>query len=295
MPKDLGSALNHVFTVLGASTNPDVVAILTNPELSKIQLPDALVTDIETKLFSEGSAKSKFFPKWKAEDLNGLDAHVIRLAEAKKFTAEEIEELKNIKGSSQKAERFVELAEAKMSAEAKAQYSGKDSERQKLIDDLNALKISVAEKEKAFQKQLSDKDLQVENHITNLQARTFISQYADRLNLPKEMDAEVKMDIVMNAINREAETKGISFKRNGANLEVLDKNGSKYFDNSIEQTYKHIVEGVLSRNNLLKTTQEPTPPAPPANPIPGQGKPDARKAEFMSDLDKRIAEAEGKN
>lgn len=293
MPKNLGTLLNHAFTVSGVkSDNADLVAILTNPELSKINVPDEIVTAIEQNLFSEQSAKAKFFSQWKAEDLNGFDAHALRMAEAAKFTPEEIEELKGIKGSSKKFERYTEILSAKKLEEAKAQYSGKDADRQKLIDDMNALKLAQAEKEKAYQKQLEDLAAANEVQITTLQARTFLSQYADRFNLPKEMDADMKIDFAMQAIQKEAATKGISFKRNGNNLEVVDANGAKYFENSIEQSYKHIVESTLSRNNLLKTIQEPERKQPDGK-TPGAGA--KGNQSFLSDLDQKIAEAEAAN
>lgn len=212
------------------------------------------------------------------------------MAESSKFTSEEIEELKGIKGSSKKFERYTEILSAKKLDEAKAQYSGKDADAKKLIEDMNALKLAQAEKEKAFQKQLEEKEAAFENQFTSLQARTFISQYADRLNLPEEMDADMKIDFAMQAIQREAEKKGIAFKRNGASLEVVDKNGSKYFENSIEQSYKHIVESTLSRNNLLKTVKPPE--KKPDGKTPGAG--DNKNADFISKLDAEIAALEGK-
>ena len=291
MPKQLGTILNHACTVAGIKAeNADLVAILTNPELSKINIPDDIANAIEQNLFSADSAKAKFFAQWKAEDLNGFDAHAIRMAEGLKFSPEEIEELKGIKGSSKKLERYTELLAAKKLEEAKAQYSGKDKDAQKLIEEMNTLKTAQAEKEKAFQKQLEEKDAAFENQFTSLQARTFISQYADRLNLPEEMDGDMKIDFAMQAIQKEAEKKGIAFKRNGASLEVVDKNGSKYFENSIEQSYKHIVESTLSRNNLLKTVKPPE--KKPDGKTPGAG--DNKNANFLSEIDKRIAEAEAR-
>jgi hypothetical protein len=291
MPKQLGTILNHACTVAGIKAeNADLVAILTNPELSKINIPDDIANAIEQNLFSADSAKAKFFAQWKAEDLNGFDAHAIRMAEGLKFSPEEIEELKGIKGSSKKLERYTELLAAKKLEEAKAQYSGKDADRQKLIDDMNTLKAAQAEREKAIQKQLEDKDAAFENQFTSLQARTFISQYADRLNLPEEMDADMKIDFAMQAIQREAEKKGIAFKRNGASLDVVDKNGSKYFENSIEQSYKHIVESTLSRNNLLKTVKAPE--KKPDGKTPGAG--GNNNADFISKLDAEIAALESK-
>lgn len=291
MPKQLGTILNHACTVAGIKAeNADLVAILTNPELSKINIPDDIANAIEQNLFSADSAKAKFFAQWKAEDLNGFDAHAIRMAEGLKFSPEEIEELKGIKGSSKKLERYTELLAAKKLEEAKAQYSGKDKDAQKLIEEMNTLKTAQAEKEKAFQKQLEEKDAAFENQFTSLQARTFISQYADRLNLPEEMDADMKIDFAMQAIQKEAEKKGIAFKRNGASLEVVDKNGSKYFENSIEQSYKHIVESTLSRNNLLKTVKAPE--KKPDGKTPGAG--GNNNADFISKLDAEIAALESK-
>jgi len=291
MPKQLGTILNHACTVAGIKAeNADLVAILTNPELSKINIPDDIANAIEQNLFSADSAKAKFFAQWKAEDLNGFDAHAIRMAEGLKFSPEEIEELKGIKGSSKKLERYTELLAAKKLEEAKAQYSGKDKDAQKLIEEMNTLKTAQAEKEKAFQKQLEEKDAAFENQFTSLQARTFISQYADRLNLPEEMDGDMKIDFAMQAIQKEAEKKGIAFKRNGASLEVVDKNGSKYFENSIEQSYKHIVESTLSRNNLLKTVKAPE--KKPDGKTPGAG--GNNNADFISKLDAEIAALEGK-
>ena len=291
MPKQLGTILNHACTVAGIKAeNADLVAILTNPELSKINIPDDIANAIEQNLFSADSAKAKFFAQWKAEDLNGFDAHAIRMAEGLKFSPEEIEELKGIKGSSKKLERYTELLAAKKLEEAKAQYSGKDADTKKLIEDMNTLKAAQAEREKAIQKQLEDKDAAFENQFTSLQARTFISQYADRLNLPEEMDADMKIDFAMQAIQREAEKKGIAFKRNGASLDVVDKNGSKYFENSIEQSYKHIVESTLSRNNLLKTVKAPE--KKPDGKTPGAG--GNNNADFISKLDAEIAALESK-
>jgi hypothetical protein len=292
MPKQLGTILNHACTVAGIKAeNADLVAILTNPELSKINIPDDIANAIEQNLFSADSAKAKFFAQWKAEDLNGFDAHAIRMAEGLKFSPEEIEELKGIKGSSKKLERYTELLAAKKLEEAKAQYSGKDADRQKLIDDMNTLKLAQAEKERAYQKQLEDLAAANESQITTLQARTFLSQYADRFNLPKEMDADMKIDFAMQAIQKEAATKGISFKRNGNNIEVVDANGAKYFENSIEQSYKHIVESTLSRNNLLKTVTDP-PPVDPNRKTPGAG--GNNNADFISKLDAEIAALESK-
>ena len=60
MPKQLGTILNHACTVAGIKAeNADLVAILTNPELSKINIPDDIANAIEQNLFSADSAKAK--------------------------------------------------------------------------------------------------------------------------------------------------------------------------------------------------------------------------------------------
>jgi len=295
MPKALGTLLNHAFTIAGVkSDNSDLIAILSNPELSKVMVPDDIAAQIESNLFSENAAKSKLYPKWKAEDLNGVDAHIERLFPDLGFDDAITNELKGEKLTGKRVEMMLKKVKELEASKAEASGKGKDKNVEEFTRQINELKGQLSKAAQDAQAALEAERNKNTESLNDMILRQLLSSF--NYVFPEDMDPDVKLDTVSGVVKRALSTSGAKvINKNGRMELVTEKDGTDFYDATNKKVdLKAFVEGELSRNKLLKTTAAPgTPGAGGGNQqvITGNGKMNAHDQQLISDLDKQIAEA----
>jgi hypothetical protein len=148
MPKTLGEVFNDMAIKAGiAADDAALKTFLTSPEMATIQVPDALVTSIDSGLLSIEAAtnnhpvvKKKYF----ADAYDGMDKQLLQLVASDTFDATDLEEIKAEKSTSKKAELIV----SKLKAAAKtAKGADKDEINRQLTAAHDAARLAKAEVE----------------------------------------------------------------------------------------------------------------------------------------------------
>lgn len=285
MPKDLGTLINDAFKKAGVdANNEDLKAILTNPELSKIQIPDALVTPFEGNLHSIASAK----PTVQAEIFNGIDTHVKRFAKEKlNMTDDQIADIYKDKNSAANIERLIGKAlelEAQRVSEA---HKGNGKKEADLVAEINKLKGDISTLTNQHNTALSAKDSEVNEFKKKMTVLNAIG--AQNIIVPDGFTKEEILELNYNKyINKLSETGAQIVMENGRPV-LKDKNGSDFFDKAQQKVdFKDDLAGFLSSNKQLKTA-DPNPPGDPNQQVIDPKNPaSAGDKKFLADLEAQL-------
>lgn len=288
MPKDLGTILNHAFTVAGVKAdNNDLKAILTNPELSKVQVPDELVTAIETNLMSEASATAKVGAKLKAEALNGANVHIKRLAEQDfKDDATFLAELEAEKNPGKQAEMLAKKVREVEAARAKAP----EADKAELLKQINELKAAKAQIETAKAQELDSIRSQHDSELTNMIIRQQLAQ-VKRPSAYKDLSDDLWVAMVETALKNEMSASKVKVVRKDGSLTLVQEDGSDYFDKNVKVDFKGFVDATTSKHKLVATADDPGNGGDP-NPkvIVGGGGQGKGNPALIASIDAQLAE-----
>jgi hypothetical protein len=294
MPKPLGILINELALKAGVKEdNASLVAFVTeNKDLfSKVQLPDDLVTQMETGLHTLDSAKSKLKPTLFAEALNGVDTDFARgwdefeLDDATK--AELLAEPKT-------AKRAILLAKKVKELEAKKKGATGD-DKKALVEEINNLKAAASKIAGEHKTAIDKIQADHQDKITDMQYRTQLSGY--NYALPKEMDSSVKVETALSTIRNAMLRDGVKIVNADGNLKLVTaKDGSEYFDSSNnKKDLKSYTDGILALNKLLATAEPPGGTGgggggtPGGKDLPGAGK---QTGSFFESLENQIKAAQ---
>lgn len=226
-----------------------------------VEVPDEVATAIDTKLMNESAAASHsaIRNKIKAEALNGIDALVNSIIEE-----EQLQGTDDIKGAESSYERVKRLFGFQKNAfnqklkDLVKPGSGKDpvdkEAYEKQLADLNS-------QLKDLKKTLSDKETEFNNtresDLTSFEIQKLLlgKEYA----LPKEMDAELKIQTANAAIQKQLAAKGFKVIRHPETkaLTVVKADGTPAYSESNEPVeINSFFEGVLAQNKLLKVNDD---------------------------------------
>jgi NADH dehydrogenase/NADH:ubiquinone oxidoreductase subunit G len=232
------------------TTQQDFVSLLSHD----IEIPDAIATKLNQGLLNIDAAKNNPDIKkaLRAEALNGVDSKISELLEELGITSEatEILEEKNSFEKIAKLTRKVKELESKKAGSTKKE--DKDALELKIADlnkELKTAKDSMTAKEKEWQ------DLR-NGDLTNfeIQKKLLGKDYS----LPKEMNADLKVNTAQTAINMALQAKGYKLVRNEqGSLQIVDKDGGKaYSDTHEELQVDSFIDGALAQNKLLKVNDQ---------------------------------------
>lgn len=289
MPKPLGTLLNHAFTIAGVkSDNQDLIAILSNPALSQIQVPDEIVTQIESNLHSLDSAKAKLSSTIAAEALNGIDAHLERFAkEDLQLDDASLTELK----AEKKTAKRVEILVKKIQSLEASKAASKGGDKEGLAKEINELKSQLAQAKNDAVNSLQNKEKEFESTLTKMDVKRYLA--GKKYVFPKDMDPDIVIDSVYNTLERDIQSENVKFVRDGSQIKLVTNDGTDYYDKqNKKQDFKAFVDSSLSRNKLLATTQEEPPGGGGAggnnHVITGTDKLKPGDQKFLNDLEAQI-------
>jgi hypothetical protein len=221
-----------------------------------VDVPDEVATAIDTKLMNEQAAIS--YPsiknKIKAEALNGIDALVNSIIEEDQLQG--TDDIKNAESSFERVKKLYGFQKNHFNQKLKdavkpGSKDGADKDTyEKQIAELNKaiadLKKTQSEKEAEFNNTR-------ESDLTNFEIQKILlgKDYA----LPKEMDADLKIQTANAAIAKQLQAQGFKIIRHPETkqLSVVKTDGTPAYNQANEPVeLTSLIDGALAQNKLLK-------------------------------------------
>lgn len=237
--------------------NPELVAIISNPELTKIPVPDSLKTSMESGLHTLESARSVLKKEVegtvRAEAYNGMDAELFGLAPEFGLPDEFVDSLKSkeIKTSA----RFKAIAsKIKELSSQTAGATGK--EKTDLVEQINTLKLEQGKLVKSHQDAIAAVKLEAENEINDMAIDGHIGKYkfATDDGTPEDFKAlYVKTELKKKLLELGAVAK---FDKSAGKIILTKADGTGVFDTSNNPIdFKGITDGIVAEKKLIQISK----------------------------------------
>lgn len=262
MPQIVGETLSNIFQKAGiAADNPLLKSLLSSPELANIQVPDELVTAVDTGLLSIDAAKNNH-PEIKkvytAAAYDGMDKHLISILGSDTFDEADLAEIKNEKSTSKK----YEIAISKLKA-AKASAKGADKE------EINKQLTAAHEAARLAKLEVETVRNDYEGKIKGIHRSAAIKAVlANYKTIYDDLPGNVKIPSMEAIINQALQDKNaeLSVDDNG-NLVLVGKDGANVFGSNHQQLSP---QSFLDQSfaPILKVSGPPKPAALPGTPLP---------------------------
>lgn len=298
MPKLLSEIIQSVATKAGIpADSAELKAIVTNAEVMKVTVPDALATSFDSGIHSLESAESSLRTKLHAEAYNGVDAAIYELAKTEYGLDDEaIKPLKETKKTNERikllAGKVAELVEKKAGAAA--------PDKAKITEQINALNQKIADITKSHNDALAQKELEHLNEITSMVQDRSLSSHQFAMDVPVDVNITTAKQFLQKSFAKDG-VKAVYDKATGT-MKLVKEDGTDFFNSKNEKvSYSDYEKTVLAENKLLKV-------ADPAAGKGGQG--DAgnggsggsgsgghgneRNASFLAHMDAEIQSEGGK-
>lgn len=265
MPKPLATYINDLFLKAGVpADNQDLKDILSNAELSKVNIPDSLISLADAGIHTLDSAKAKLKNTLFTEALNGVDKEIESIINENEFDETTKNEIKAEKNTYKK----VKTLTAKIQELEAKKHSGK-GDTTKLQDEINTLKAQNSTIIKEWEKKLHDKEMQAEAQINNM----FIDNYLSRYNYSLgDIDPEIKITTARIMVEKKlAESGAKIFKDPVKGMIISASDGTDFYDGSNNKVnLKSFIEGAIAP--ILSTTKDVAPSITPTVITGGQTK-----------------------
>jgi len=280
---NVGEFLNNIAAKAGIDKNSaEFISLISNAELTKITVPDAVVTGIDSKLLSLDAARnnSELRAHFAAQTYSGIDNALKESLLANGLTDDDLKGFLEDKQTSKNIKTSIaKIAELEKS-KAKA-TSGDKVELQKSIDSLNA---KIASQIAEHNKQLESMKNNFENELIDANLSSMLSSYSYAL----PTDVSVSVLTAKNILSRELADKKAKIVRENGNLVLKTLDGAIYHDptNHTPKSLKDFSDAVLTNNKLLKVS---TKPDKPENPTFSGGQNTGNTGRILSSLDDSLS------
>jgi uncharacterized UPF0160 family protein len=272
MPIKVGTLLNNLAKKVGYNTDTPAFAELLSANL---ELPDDLVSSLESRLFTEDAAKNNgalkaYFFK---QALDGVDNNVTRLIDEFQLDDERKNEILGIKSTYDRVPALVKTIQSLEAAKAGASKGDKAA----LQDQINKLNEEKATLVKDRDAEIKKMKAQYEQDFTDNLIKTRI---ASANLVVEQFDKPVMEEFAYKFFNQElAAVDAKVVQRNGvlklvkASDEALDF----YADNK-PVTFPEFLDSTLAKHKLIAVNKPAPPPGTPPNTPPNGPNPPARPA-----------------
>ncbi len=249
--KNLGQLLRHLATKAGIqATDPNLVNILSNADLTKITLHSDLIKALDENLLSVDAAVDNhpvIGPKYKAQALNTFDKKMESFIEELDLDETAKAEVKGIRSSFERFEKLTDKIKELSAKKSAAAGTGDKVALQKQIDDL--LK-KMQDEQKTYTEAL--KKVQDERLADKISFEKR-SMYGGLKTIYDTLDADIRTTSIDAIINKALQDKDAEFayddkgsfivrKKDGTNL--LGANHTKY-------TPQTLVDEILAHQKIL--------------------------------------------
>jgi len=282
--------LSEVFNSLAkragiAADNPELVAILANPEISKINIPDSLKASMESGLHTLESAKPLLKDVLLSEWGNGLDAELYKIGMDHGMDEEAINSLKGEKKTSAKARKLTEAIK-ELTAKAAGATGG---DKVDLVKQINSLKEQQGTLAKAHTDAIAAEQAKAAQKISNFAINSKLMGYEYAGEQPKDINAQVariKLDQKLAALGALA-----TYDESTGQYKLQKQDGTDVFDAANNKlSFEGVCDSVLAENKMLKISDPNKDKGGKGNEtiIPGGGA--AGAANYNSQLDTLLTE-----
>ena len=263
MPVKIGTLLNNLAKKVGYNTEAPTFTELLSANL---ELPDDLVSSLESRLFTEDAAKNNgalkaYFFK---QALDGVDNNITRVIEEFQLDEEKRNEILGIKSTYERVPALVKTIK-ELEAQKAGASKGDKAALQEQINELNREKAQLV---KDRDTEISKMKAQYEQDFTDSLIKTRI---ASTNLVVDQFDKPVMEEFAYKFFNQElaaADAKVV--QKNGvlklvkASDEALDF----YADNK-PVTFPEFLDATLAKHKLIAVNKPAPPPGP--NPPPPNG------------------------
>jgi hypothetical protein len=271
MPIKVGTLLNNLAKKVGFNTDTPAFTELLSANL---ELPDDLVSSLESRLFTEDAAKNNgalkaYFFK---QALDGVDNNITRVIEEFQLDEEKRNEILGIKSTYDRVPALVKTIQA-LEAQKAGASRGDKAALQEQINELNREKAQLV---KDRDTEISKMKAQYEQDFTDSLIKTRI---ASTNLVVDQFDKPVMEEFAYKFFNQELATADAKVvQRNGvlklvkASDEALD-----YYADNKPVTFPEFLDATLAKHKLI-AVNKPAPPPGPNPPPPNGPNPQARPA-----------------
>lgn len=257
MSKNVGNLLNDLAIKAGIPlTNPELVSLLQNAELVKIQVPDTLVSEIEKNLHTLTTAepflKEKLSPAIKAEAYD-------RMNDALSATFDELvtDPAARAELASEKmVTKKVVLALKKLSEVERKNTKSTDPEKYK-IDLENAKNALKAQLEADFTTRMTAKEKEFAAQLTDRDFDAMFSNY--RYAAKDGLTNDDLILIAKSKVKAKMQADKAKYTNKDGVLDLVKETGEDIFNSANGQkvNLKSYMEEVLSSSKLLQVSDPP--------------------------------------
>lgn len=252
MPTPIGQVFNDLAIKAGiAADNPALKSLLASPELVNIQVPDDIVSGIDTGLLSLDAAKNNhpdIKKKYFADAYDGMDKQLLALIANDTFDQADIDEIKAEKSTSKKAELIVSKLKA-------AKASAKGADKEAINEQLKIAHQAAKDAKDEVTKVRGEYEGKIANIQLSAAKKAIYANYKTTFDELPGAAREAAMDAL---INKALQDKNAELKvdENG-NLQLVGKDGSNVFgDNHTQLTPTSLFDKTLAPILKVVNTQK---------------------------------------
>lgn len=266
----LGTVLNDLLTKkAGVPVDHQALKdILSNAELTKINLPDDIVNLMNENLHTLDSAKPKLKTGIFKEALNGAEAVIDGILNEDQYDETTKAEFK----AEQNTYNKIKLLAAKIKAAEAAKQGATKGEKSELQNSINELKAERAKEVKAFNDQITSLKSQHQEEMNNAFIENTLARYTYALG---DIDPEVKVLTAKGVLNKalaEAGAKIINDPANPSRRILVSSDGSEYYDKktNLKSDLKSFLEGAIAPILSTKTPEKGEGNTQSSTVVPGE-------------------------
>lgn len=255
----------------------ELKAIVTNPEVMKITVPDTLSAPMNANLHSLESAESVLRPKLTAEAHNGTDAYLELIAKENGLDEDSLKSLKEHKKTNDK----VKALTAKIAEINKKATGATGEDKQKFNEQINKLNEEKAALVNTHKDEVARIQAEHNNELLTFATNNSLNGYSYSDGIPEP----ARLTVASTLLNQKLAEAGLQrvYDKTTGSIKLLNKDGQEYFDPKTQQkvTYKDFEKETVS--SLLKVS-DPGKPGGNQNNGQGQGSPDPAASGWLAHL-----------
>ena len=232
-------------------TDPKLAALIGNPALATIEVPDEIVTGMDNNLLSLTQATDNhptIKNKYTAQALNGIDSRLTQSLSEIGLPADKIAEIQAEKNTYQRYDLVV--AAVRDAATAAAKEKHKPEEKSALQQQVNDLLDQLKTQKTGYDSKLAELTAARQRDAVNYQVR---SLYGGIRTVLDELPAESKIAALDALINKALLDKSASFNIDDAGVLILSgkDDAAVIGANNVRYTPSSLINEVLAQNKIL--------------------------------------------
>lgn len=289
-----GEFLNTLATLSGISSDNDALkTILAAQTFSEVDIPDEIVSKVNSSLMTMESAKNntELIKHFRGSILGSVDARIndVMNSHASIFTDDVQAKIQNTQSS---YDKVTELA--KVLSEATKGTAGGDNSEQ-----LKALEGQIATLNQTITELKSNEETLKAQHVQDLMSKDM--GYADRallssLNFGTALEKKDYIDLTSQKIEQKASTMGLVKVFENGEIKLKKKDGEglvDYYENNKPVSYSDFAQSVAAEHKYLNVGGTP-PPSPANPPAPaGNSNPTVNTTKWSEALDNAASDLNG--